>query len=327
MVAVWRGWRFEFTEAKGYWHDEGMPLHHEARTLLDMMEAIGAPPLDSQPPAEARVARKALAADPTEQCHEIVEIDAGGVPARLYRAAPTGTTPGLLVFIHGGGWVIGDLDSHDNVCRSLTNRSGLTVLSVDYRLAPEDPFPAGLDDCSAATLWAYQHADELGIDPTRIAIGGDSAGANIAAVVCHETTVPLGFQLLIYPVVDARMNTKSYDENGEGYFLTKSSMQWFTDHYLSGGAGTPDDPRVSPFLASDEVLAAGPPALVITAGFDPLRDEGIAYADRLSSVGVVVSHVHFSGQIHAFYSLPDQLGDARLAHALSAQALVAALGS
>jgi acetyl esterase len=304
-----------------------MPLHHEARTLLDMMEAIGAPPLDSQPPAEARATRKALAAEPTEQCHEILEINAGGIPTRLYRAKPTGTTPGLLVFIHGGGWVIGDLDSHDNVCRSLANRSGLTVLSVDYRLAPEDPFPAGLDDCSAATLWAFEHARELGIDPTRIAIGGDSAGANIAAVVCHETTVPLGFQLLIYPVVDVRMNTDSYNENGEGYFLTKNSMQWFTDHYLSGGEGTPHDPRVSPLLVSDEVLAAGPPALVITAGFDPLRDEGIAYADRLSSVGVVVSHVHFSGQIHAFYSLPDQLGDARLAHALSAQALVAALGS
>ena len=159
-------------------------LNWEAQTLLELMERIGAPALDSQEPAMARATRAELAPEPTEDCHEIRSVDAGGVPARLYLPTPTDTLPGLLVFFHGGGWVIGDLDSHDNICRSLTNRSGQAVLSIDYRLAPEDPFPAGLGDCIQATRWAHANAAELGIDPDRLAVGGDSAGANFAAVVC-----------------------------------------------------------------------------------------------------------------------------------------------
>jgi acetyl esterase len=297
-------------------------LHAEARTLLAMMVETGAPPLDSQEPGAARAARRELAPAPTETCHEIRDLDAGGVPARLYLPPPTGTPPGLLVFFHGGGWVIGDLDSHDNICRSLTNRSGHAVLSVGYRLAPEDPFPAGLDDCTHATRWAHAHAATLGVDPDRIALGGDSAGANLAVAVGHAAPAPIAFQLLVYPAVDARMGRPSYDENAEGYFLTTSSMQWFTDHYLSGPHGSVDDPRVSPLLASDEVLAQSPPTLVITAEFDPLRDEGIAYANTLAALDVPVSHIHFAGQFHAFFSLPHMLGDARSAHALAAQALV-----
>ena len=306
-----------------------MPLNAEARTLLEYLASLGTPPLDSQEPATARAERAALAPEPTEQCHEIRDLDIGDISARLYspRPATNGMVPGLLVFFHGGGWVIGDLDSHDNVCRALTNRSGHKVLSIDYRLAPEAPFPAALDDCIAATCWAHQHGDELGIDPDRIAVGGDSAGANLAAVVCHVASVPIVFQLLVYPVVDCRMNTTSYVENAEGYFLTARSMAWFVDHYLSGGEGSVDDPRVSPLLASDETLAASPPALVITAGFDPLRDEGVAYADRLADVGVKVSHVHFAGQFHAFFSLPHVLGDAHTAHALAAEALARALAA
>jgi acetyl esterase len=249
------------------------------------------------------------------------------VPARLYLPTPTDTLPGLLVFFHGGGWVIGDLDSHDNICRSLTNRSGQAVLSIDYRLAPEDPFPAGLGDCIQATRWAHASATELGVDPDRLAVGGDSAGANLAAVVAHVAPAPIMFQLLIYPVTDCRMNTESYEQNAEGYFLTKSSMQWFINHYLAGDRGTVEDPRVSPLLVGGDVLAQSPPALVITAGFDPLRDEGVAYANRMAALGVKVSHVEFTGQFHGFFSLPHMLGDARAAHALAAESLRLAIAS
>ena len=302
-----------------------MPLNAEARTLLDLMEAVGAPPLDSLPPEDARRARAELAPPVLERCHETVDLDAGGVPARLYRPTPGHGATGLVVWFHGGGWVLGDLASHDNICHSLALRSGHAVLSIDYRLAPEAPFPAGLGDCIQATRWAHANAADLGIDPERIAVGGDSAGANLAAVVCHIAPAPLAFQLLVYPVTDARMDTRSYEENGEGLFLTATSMRWFLDHYLSGGVGSPDDPRVSPLLAADEVLAAGPPALVITAGFDPLRDEGISYADRLANVGVATSHVHFPGQIHGFFSMSNYLGDARSALTLAAQAMSDAL--
>lgn len=298
-----------------------MPLNAEARALLDLMEAVGAPPLDSLPPEEARRARAELAPPVLEHCHETLDVDAGGVPARLYRPVPGDDPTGVLIWFHGGGWVLGDLESHDNICHSLARRSGHAVLSVAYRLAPEAPFPAGLGDCIQATRWAHANAIELGVDGDRIAIGGDSAGANLATVVCHVAPAPLAFQLLVYPVTDARMDHASYAENGEGYFLTATSMTWFVDHYLSGDLGSPTDPRVSPLLAADDVLAASPPTLVITAGLDPLRDEGVAYADRLAELGVRTSHVHFPDQIHGFFSMAHYLGDARAAAALAAQAL------
>ncbi|WP_420451110.1 alpha/beta hydrolase [Ilumatobacter sp.] len=304
-----------------------MPLHAEARSLLALMEQIGAPPLDSLPPAQARAARRELAPPVLDPCHETVDLDAGGVPARLYRPEPGVDVPGLLVWYHGGGFVIGDLESHDNICHTLCRRSGHGVLSVDYRLAPEHPFPAGLDDCITATTWARDAAAELGFDPDRIAVGGDSAGGNLAAAVCHAAPIPIVHQMLIYPVTDARMGSASYEENAEGYFLTRSSMAWFVDHYLTGGAAEPDDPRVSVLLADDDALAAGPPALVITAGFDPLRDEGTAYAQRLAELGVATSHVHFPGHFHGFFSLGHMLADARAAHALAAQALADALAA
>ena len=304
-----------------------MPLHPDVVSLLALMEAAGAPSPEEQGPVEARAARRALVGPPTEDCFEILDIDAGGVPARVYRAAPGTSRPGLLVWFHGGGWVLGDVDTHDNVCRTLNNRTGHTVLSVDYRLAPEDPFPAGLDDCVRATNWAFENADRLGIDAERIAVGGDSAGGNLAAVVCHlvPPASPIRFQLLVYPVTDARAGTASYAENATGYFLTASGMQWFIDQYLAGDAAGRVDPRVSPMCATPASLAASPPALVITAGFDPLRDEGVSYADRLSEAGVVTTHVHFPGQIHGFFSMPEFLSDARVAHAIAAEALIAAL--
>ncbi len=318
--------RFAFTTDKGYCQYSSMPLNDEARTLLELVERIGAPPFEQLSPVEARAARADMAPPVLDPCHSTESVDAGGVPARLYRPHPPGAEPtGLLVYFHGGGWVIGDLESHDNVCHALCARSGHAVLSIDYRLAPEDPFPAGLDDCIAATRWAHEHAESIDCDPDRIAVGGDSAGANFAAVIANLAPVPLAFQLLVYPVTDARINTASYEENASGYFLTKTGMEWFVEHYLAGDDGTPDDPRVSPLVADDDALRAGPPALVITAGFDPLRDEGVAYADRLGTLGVRTSHVHYPGQFHGFFSLAHMLGDARAAHALVAQALADAL--
>ena len=302
-----------------------MPLDAEARLVLDLMEQLGAPPFEAMSPPDARAARAELAPPVLDPCHATEDLDAGGVAARLYRPEPADTPPGLLVWLHGGGWVIGDLESHDNICHTLARRSGHAVLGVAYRLAPEDPFPAGLADSIQATRWAHAHAAELGCDPDRLAIGGDSAGANLAAVVCHTAPVPLRFQILIYPVTDARAGHPSYEETADGYFLTRAGMHWFIGHYLSGGQGSPDDPRVSPLLASDGLVAAGPPALVLTAGFDPLRDEGIAYADRLADAVVTTTHVHYPSQIHGFFSLGHLLRDARSAHALVAQALVDAL--
>jgi len=301
-----------------------MPLDPEARFLLDLVVAAGAPPFEESTPVEARATRAALAPPVLEPCFEARDLDLGGVPGRFYLPAdPNSSTEslGLLVYFHGGGWVVGDLESHDNVCHALCRRSGHAVLAVDYRLAPEHPFPAGLDDCMAAVAWAREHAGELGVDPDRIAVGGDSAGANLAAVVANETTVPLRLQLLVYPVADARRGWPSYTENAEGYFLTTAAMAWFTDHYLAGADGSPDDPRVSPLLASLDSIGSGPPAYVITAGFDPLRDEGVAYVERLLEAGVRSAHVHYPNQIHAFFSMSHLLTDARTALAGAAGAI------
>jgi acetyl esterase len=301
-----------------------MPMHPEVAALLALMAAVGDPPIEQSTPEAVRAARKARQRPPVEAVHQIVDVDADGVRCRLYRPSDA-PVMGLLVYLHGGGWVIGDLDSHDNVCRALANGSGHAVLSVDYRLAPEHPFPAGLEDAFGSLRWAATHADQLGIDPDRIAIGGDSAGANLAAVVAHHAPVPLRFQLLVYPVTDATQSFASYTVNGTDYFLTTAAMSWFIDHYLSGGVGAPNDPRVSPWFAADHVLAGTPPALVITAELDPLRDEGEAYARRLADLGVATTHVRFDGTIHGFVSLGDFLGHGRAAQALCAAMVRAAL--
>lgn len=301
-----------------------MPLHPQAVSLLALMASIGDPPVDSGTPEQARAARAARRRPPTEDVHHIEDLDAGGVAARFYRPNDRPDL-GLLVYFHGGGWVIGDLESHDNVCRALANGSGHAVLSVDYRLAPEHPFPAGLEDCVTALRWAHANAASLGCRADRLAIGGDSAGGNLTAVVANLGVVPTVFQLLVYPVTDCTRAQPSYDENGEGYFLTKGAMGWFIDHYLAGTHGSPTDPRVSPLFAPDAHLAAGPPALVITAEFDPLRDEGDAYAARLQAAGVATSHVRFGGMFHGFFSLPDFVDDGAAANALAAAAVRKAL--
>ena len=299
-----------------------MPLHPQALALLDLMAAIGDPPMEEMSAAEARASRKARQLPSTAPIHEVRDIDADGIPTRLYRPNDR-TDLGLLVYFHGGGWVIGDLDSHDAVCRALANGSGHAVLSVDYRLAPEHPFPAPLEDAVTATRWAHAHAAELGCRADRIAVGGDSAGGNLAAVVAQLAPVPLVYQLLVYPVTDLTCAQPSYEENATGYFLTKAAMRWFIDHYI--GEADAKDPRISPLFAADHVLAATPPALVITAEFDPLRDEGDAYATRLAALGVPTSHVRFGGMFHAFFSLGDFVDDGRAANALAAAALGATL--
>ncbi len=302
-----------------------MPLHPQAAALLELIAALGDPPLEESIAAEARALRKSRQQPSTEPIHHTRDLDVEGIPARLYRPNDRDDL-GLLVYFHGGGWVTGDLDSHDNVCRVLANGSGHAGLSVDYRLAPEHPFPAPLEDAITATRWAHAHATELGCRADRLAVGGDSSGGNLAAVVAQLAPVPLVYQLLVYPITDCTRSHPSYDENAEGYFLTKASMGWFIGHYLSGGAGSPADPRVSPQFAADHVVAATPPALVITAEFDPLRDEGDAYAQRLAALGVPTSHVYFRGMFHGFFSRGGALDDGRAANALAAAAVGAALG-
>jgi acetyl esterase len=301
-----------------------MPVHPQAQNVLNLMATIGDPPIEQSTPTDVRAARAKRMRPASAPIHDTRDVDAGGVPARLYRPRD-GDDLGLLVWLHGGGWVLGDVAGSEQLCRLLANASGHAVLSIDYRLAPEHPFPAALEDGLTAVRWANEHAAELGCRADRLAVGGDSAGGNIAAVIAQLAPVPLLFQLLVYPVVDCTRSMPSYEENATGYFLTRSGMGWFIDHYLSGGIGSAADPRVSPLLAADHVVAGTPPALVITAEFDPLRDEGQAYARRLAELGVPTSHVHFGGMLHGFVSLSDFLDDGVAAAALAGTAVGAAL--
>lgn len=297
-----------------------MPLHPQSASLLEALVALGAPALETQDPVTARRGFDAMITPSTQPIHHTRDLDADGVPVRLYRPNDR-TDLGLLVYYHGGGWVLGGLESHDDVCRRLANAMGHAVLSVDYRLAPEHPFPAPLADSLNALRWAHDNASELGIDPTRIAVGGDSAGGNLAAVVAQLRPVDLRHQMLIYPVTDARRGSQSYRDNAEGYRLTAASMKWFCDHYLSGGHGSEDDPRVSPLCAPESALAGAPPALVITAEYDPLRDEGEEYARRLIAAGVPCTLTRYYGQIHGFFSMSAFVDDAPQAIAQAAAAV------
>jgi acetyl esterase len=235
-----------------------------------------------------------------------------------------GSNRGVLLWLHGGGWVIGDLDTADSTCRALANRAGAVVVSVDYRLAPEHPAPAALEDCLAALTWTVENAELLGVDVSKVAVGGDSAGGNLAALVCQRVRDEFGpdidFQLLVYPVTDLTLGHPSIDENAEGYFLTKASMEWFVDCYL--GDRERKDASVSPLFAD---LSGLPPALVITAEYDPLRDEGEAYATRLQEAGVPTEHRRYDGQIHGFLGMATMLDGGRHALDLAGAALRTAL--
>ena len=226
----------------------------------------------------------------------------GDIPARLYSPAADGVLP-VVVYFHGGGWCIGNITSHDGVCRKLATGSGLTVVSIDYRLAPEHKFPCAAEDCYAATKWVHDNAAELRVDGSRIALAGDSAGGNLTAVtslLARDRGGPtIAFQLMVYPVIDGMMSFPSIKENGEGYLLTARDMEFFYDNYM--GDADRKNPMLSPLYAPD--LSGLPPALVITAEYDPLRDEGEAYADALQQAGVSARASRYDGMIHGFFGL------------------------
>jgi len=302
-----------------------MPLDPAARVMLDVIAMEGHPPVEEMTADEARAAFAPLTLLQGEAPEDVgVEPrEIAGVPCEVITPPGAGARP-VLIWIHGGGWVVGTAAESTVTCQRLAVGAGCIVVNVDYRLAPEHPFPAAPDDCTAVARWVLDHAAELGGDPARVAIGGDSAGGNLSAVVANE--VPgLVFQLLVYPATDLTFSSPSIDENGDGYLLTKAAMEWFTGHYLCGA--DPKDPRCSPLHADDTAVAATPPAHVITAEFDPLRDEGEAYAARLTEAGVAATVTRYDGQIHAFFTLPAMLPSAVPAQAEAIAALRAAFGA
>ncbi len=249
----------------------------------------------------------------------------GPISVRIYRDCDSAELPGVLYF-HGGGWVVGDLDTHDVPCRRLARESSCAILSVDYRLAPETPFPGALEDAFGALEWLAGAAHTIGVDPSRLAVAGDSAGANLAAAVClrarEQGNVPLLFQLLIYPVTDHDFARASYADNGIGYLLETDTMRWFWDQYVPNAAER-THPLASPLRA--ESLAGLPPAFILTAGYDPLRDEGEAYAERLSQAGVRTRLERYESLIHGFISFATQVPSAAAALSDAARALQTAL--
>jgi acetyl esterase len=302
-----------------------MALHPQAQVILQMMAAAGGPVIQNSDAAEFREYYNSRQLPSTEEVFEIRDVVAGGVPSRLYRPNADKNL-GLLVFYHGGGWVIGGLDSHDSVCRSLANRMGHAVLSVDYRLAPEHRYPAAVEDAMCSLRWAYENAAELGINPNRIAVGGDSAGGNLAAIVSQQRPVPIVFQMLIYPATDMTASFPSHIENAAGPVLTKQAMEWFTNHYMPADADK-KDPLASPHFAPDSLLQGAPPALIITAELDPLRDEGEEYGRRLIANGVTASVVRYNGMFHSFFQMHQLLDDANTAHTLAASMVAKAFNA
>ena len=288
-----------------------MPVDPQIAGLLAMMESSGRPPMSTGTPEQAREGFRMLTVglrDPNTlapvRAVEPVELS-GGIPARIYRPDVDGPVP-TVVFLHGGGFVIGDLETHDDQARLVCAEVGAVVLSVDYRLAPEHPWPAGLEDCLAATRWAFAHVDELGGDPSRVAVGGDSAGGNLSAAVAlqlrGDDSARLAAQLLVYPATDFENSVAhpSRQQNGKGYLLTEDDMEWFGEQYVPEGADR-RDPRLSVLHAPD--LSGLPPAVLATAEYDPLRDEGEAYADALEAAGVTVVRHRYDGMVHGFFGL------------------------
>ena len=313
-----------------------MALDPQAKAVIEAAAKAGRPAYHQLAPKDARQLfreTRPLSTPTPPELGSVRNLNADGpqgqIPLRVYRlAGGAASTPlPVYVYFHGGGWVIGDLETHDVICRQLTAASEACVISVDYRLAPEHKFPAAVDDAWAATRWIVANAGALGVDSTRLAVGGDSAGGNLAAVVAlmaRDAGGPaIALQVLIYPVTDLGAESTSYDALGEGYQLTRESMRWFRAHYL-GAPSDGGDWRASPLRAKS--LAGLPPALIVTAGFDPLRDEGEAYAARLREAGVLVDYVCFGGMIHGFAAMGKVLGTAHRAVALIGGALRQALG-
>ena len=308
-----------------------MSLDPQAKALLDLVTAAGTPAFNEMTVPQARDAIRALFI-PTEPPLPVKSVETRvlntnsvDLAARIY--SPDGQCPlPILVFFHGGGWVIGDLETHDATCRALAIGAGCVVVAIDYRRAPEHKFPTAAEDCFAATQWVALNAASLGGDPSRIAVGGDSAGGNLATVVAQMAAdrggPVLRYQLLIYPVTDHSFETASYKNYADGYLLTKETMEWFWNHYLN----SPSDginPYASPLRS--QRLSHLPPAWVLTAEYDPLADEGTAYARKMNEAGVSVEHTEYKGMIHGFFSFGHILDQGRQAIADACTRLKAAL--
>jgi acetyl esterase len=286
-----------------------MPLDPQVQEFLKQAAVPGAPALHELPVAQVReLVSSLMGANPNSEAVGAVSNlsvpgPGGEIPVRVYLPRNSGPVP-ILVYLHGGGWVAGNVDAYDATCRALTNAAACAVVSVEYRLAPEHKFPAAPDDCYAAVKWVAAHAAQFGGDVTRLAVGGDSAGGNLTTVVAHMARdrggPRIAFQLLIYPVTDYNFGTRSYQQNADGYLLTKDAMKWFWNHYLREEADG-SSPLASPLRSTK--LAGLPPAFVITAEFDPLRDEGEAYGERLIEAGVPTVVKRYDGMIHGFFSL------------------------
>ena len=284
-----------------------MPLDPQIKQVMEDTAALGLPAPYTVSPEEARANAKKRPRSPGPEVAKVEDRSIPGpdsdVPVRVYTPQGNGPFP-ILAWYHGGGWVVGDLESADATARDLCVGGECVVVSVDYRLAPDAKFPGPANDCWAATTWAVENAVSINGDASRLAVGGDSAGGNIAAAMCLMAADQGGpeivFQLLIYPVTDVDFTTVSYDDNAEGYGLTKVTMEWYWDHYLESMADA-SNPYAAPLQAKS--LAGQPPALVITAEYDPLRDEGEAYAKRLSEAGVATTATRYDGVIHGFFNM------------------------
>jgi acetyl esterase len=309
-------------------------LDPQAQALMQLMIDKGVPPVNSMTPVEARSSYRSRRTFTQPDAPEVFKVEdkvvsyeGVNVPVRVYHplaAQSQAALPGL-VYLHGGGWTVGDLDTHDVLCRSLCLQADIVVVSVDYRMGPEHKFPAAYDDTVAAFNWTVAHAASLGIDASRIAIGGDSAGGNLSAAAClglRGQAVQPAFQLLIYPATIMWQDTASYHANGKGYMLTQESIAYYTENYLRTREDAKDW-RASPQLAESHAGLA--PAFVMTAGFDPLRDEGLMYANALSKAGVSAQYICFERQIHGFITMGRVMQEANTAVSLCASVLRANL--
>jgi acetyl esterase len=311
-----------------------MPLHPTAEMMVKLLDEAGLTFTADATPEARRAAMLAVTTSPALPKHPVYDVHdrtipgpAGPIPVRVYRPSDAQGLP-LLLWFHGGGWVTGNLDTHDQVCRLLCDESHAVVVSVDYRLAPEAKFPAAADDCMSAYEWALAHADEVHADASRIAIGGDSAGGNLAAVVAlcalHEGLPQPRLQLLVYPVTDYEFESAAMIGNAKGYFLEAESMRWFYEHYASTPSDY-EDWRFSP-LRVPEVSGVAP-AVVVTAEFDPLRDQGELYGQRLHAAGVPTQVVRAEGLIHGFFGMHAFMPPGQHPWDVSVRALRAAFGT